>query len=101
MSEKIKEIIQKIEQAIPQLEEKKNRRHYDQIPKIKEALSNPDELIAIYRRTLNHLEGEALFETTIWNSYVTIEGKSILFGSLFGDLEAEIIKEEKLKELTP
>lgn len=101
MSKKIEEIIQKIQQGIPQLEKKKNRRHYDQISKIKEALSNPDELIAIYRKTLDHLEGEDFFETTIWNSHVTIEGKSILFGSLFGDLEAEIIKEEKLKELTP
>jgi hypothetical protein len=99
MSERVKEIVEKIRQGIPQLEKKENRRHYDQILKIGENLSNPDELISIYRRTLNHLEGEDLFETTIWNSSIIIEGENILFGSLFGDLEAEVIKEERLKEL--
>lgn len=98
MSEKTKEIIQKIEEAIPQLEKKKNRRHYDQIPKIKKALSNPDELITMYRAANAYLEGEDYSETTIWNSDVTIEGKSIPFESLFGDLAEEIKKEEKSKK---
>lgn len=103
---KIRSIIQNIDEGLENLKNRtdfKILRHNEKVQEIETALNhykkteNPDalvHLVDIFKKTgAAMMEGEASFDSTIWNANVQVEGKMTILEDLFGKLRDIVDKE--------